>query len=385
MKPNDNFPKVSCLQCARDVKAAFLTRRRIIQSHRVLTNRINILFSRSSRPNINQTTTTSSSEFNAVNSAQTVSPSNTDRPLHQLRNIIDSYPNTAEQVLVLDNDSASTHELHEDESNDSFSETSQNNESTTVVQDSSNTHVKMDITNSQNLDTNNTNLHPDLFSDKNQKLQSLKLALNTKYSDMIQSYKQKINAWTLMNKKDQLNIIKWMEKKNVNTNSTNSKSKLTPVQHKKREPLKMHCHICQIKFTNKITYKNHMSRHKHKTCPVCNKQIRSAYLKRHMTLHEHSPAMCEVCGITCKNPVSLKMHFFYYHNSNLSVCEDCGRSFKTKTKLLYHQRKDHTKERNYKCDTCGKCFFAKCKQSLLLLLLLSITFLFKNMPIRIYI
>lgn len=147
----------------------------------------------------------------------------------------------------------------------------------------------------------------------------------------------------------------------MQNNATTETTLPIVVKPKEKTPLKMICDVCQMHFANKIHYKNHMSTHEHTVCPNCNKQIKSAYFKKHISLHEDSPAMCELCGITCKNPASLKMHIRYYHQKNVSVCEDCGRSFRTKTKLFYHQRKDHLKERNYKCETCGKCFFSKGK------------------------
>jgi len=325
---------MSCLKCARDVKSAFLVRRRIIQSHRALSSKV-----RSLQASNRGASTSSDSHRTSPGSVDVQAPFNV------LQSIIGAATVTEQHAATSENgDSLSSH------SGSEIEETEVGIEPLNVV------GVKMEET-STGPDKQPISLKPALSQEQSEKIQNLKLALSTKYSNMINSCKQKIHSWKSISRKDPVNIGRWIQ----TTSTSRNKTTYTTLPTKKRSPLKMYCTICQLKFPNKVKYNNHMSRHRNKICPICDKQIRSAYLKKHMALHDASPAMCEVCGITCKNSVSLRMHFFYYHKAGLSVCEDCGKSFKTKTKLLYHQRKDHTKERNFKCETCGKGFFTKCK------------------------
>lgn len=319
---------MSCLKCARDVKSAFLVRRRIIQSHRALSSK-----ARSLQASNRGASTSSDSHRTSPVSVDVQAPFNVLQSIIGAAGVTEQHATTSEN-----DDSLSSH------SGSEIEETEVGIEPLNVV------GVKMEET-STGPDKQPITLKPTLSQEQSEKIQNLKLALSTKYSNMINSCKQKIHSWKSISRKEPVNIGRWRQ--------TTSRNKTLPT--KKRSPLKMYCTICQLKFPNKVKYNNHMSRHRNKICPICDKQIRSAYLKKHMALHDASPAMCEVCGITCKNSVSLRMHFFYYHKAGLSVCEDCGKSFKTKTKLLYHQRKDHTKERNFKCETCGKGFFTKCK------------------------
>ncbi|CAG9766645.1 unnamed protein product [Ceutorhynchus assimilis] len=269
IKPDDGLSQISCLKCAREVKTAFLIRRRIIQSHRTLTSKIN--------PETLNTLFTPSQQLESI--------------------IIET--ESAE-------DAESSPELE---------------------------HCPVEVKLEEPTSSNNNFSLAIINEGMNEKIQKLKLSLNNKYLN-----KQK----TLLSIKRR-NILK------------------VPVgpKPKKPEPPKLYCQTCQIKFASRMKYNNHMSKHRNKACPVCAKQVRSAYLKKHMLVHIEAPVICEVCGVTCKNSISLRMHFVYYHNSAQIICEDCGKSFKTKTKLMYHQRKDHIKERNHKCETCGKCFFEK--------------------------
>ncbi|XP_050295317.1 zinc finger protein 91-like [Anthonomus grandis grandis] len=126
------------------------------------------------------------------------------------------------------------------------------------------------------------------------------------------------------------------------------------------DPKTKSCKICNITFAHRNQYQNHISKHKVKMCDVCNKEVRTCYMKRHMMAHETEPTACEECNITYKNKLSFHMHNVLYHENRYScVCEDCGLSFKTRSKLMIHKRKVHIKEKNVKCETCGKLFFSR--------------------------
>ncbi|XP_030757428.1 zinc finger protein 891-like [Sitophilus oryzae] len=299
IKSDDALPKISCLKCTRDVKSAFMVRRRIIQSYRLLNSKINRMRQSQVRNNIESTSRT------------------------LIHNLI-SLENITNTV-------------------------SRDNESLTRIDNVEKRMVQTPV------------LTVKTESDKHLGMHNVshELPVNAQNDLKLLESRQKTSSWKTMSNNDQLSIIKWIERKEIKT--TNLTSRLASTQQqRKKELLKMYCNHCQIKFTNRTAFNNHMTRHKSKTCPVCNKLVRSSYFKKHMTFHESCPVICEVCGETCKNLCSLKMHFTYYHkNPSMLVCEDCGRLFRTKTKLLYHRRKDHTKERNYKCETCGKTFFLK--------------------------
>ncbi|XP_066246982.1 zinc finger protein 260-like [Euwallacea similis] len=186
--------------------------------------------------------------------------------------------------------------------------------------------------------------------EQNRKIQKLKLSLANKYLTKLNPLKAaltQINRNEVAHESESSNIVKLVQKI---TNEKNVKPLSKSI---------LECSMCQIKFPNKLKYNRHMNRHKNRVCPICNKTIRSEYLKKHISLHNALPAVCEICGVTRKNQNSLRMHIFYYHKQGLTACKDCGKTFRTKTKLLYHQRKVHTKERDFKCEICGKGFFAK--------------------------
>ncbi|XP_066150186.1 PR domain zinc finger protein 5-like isoform X1 [Euwallacea fornicatus] len=361
--PKDNLPHVSCLKCAREVKSAFLLRRRIIQSHRSLTLKLRnaSLENLTDNPENNHGMNSS-----AVSDRTITSSPSTETPFHHLLQSIITEPSNETRVENEQHQSAvqSSREFEDLESNQIGTEIDESHSEQSDTDDVGEfeTEPNGNIANDDILSHEiNFNVQPSLSQDQTEKIQNLKLALSRKYSDMINSCKDKIKnfSWKSMNESDRLKFLRWMQRRSTSTHSIRPKTSIKNLPTKRREPLKMYCNICQLKFPNKIKYNNHMSRHRNKVCPVCDKTIRSAYLKKHIALHDATPAMCEVCGITCKNTVSLRMHIFYYHKQGLAICDDCGKTFKTKTKLLYHQRKDHTKERNFKCETCGKGFFTK--------------------------
>ncbi|ENN81864.1 hypothetical protein D910_03046 [Dendroctonus ponderosae] len=276
IKPTDTFPKVSCLKCAKEVKTAFLFRRRIIRSHQLLSL-------------VRRSKNTTSPAPAAPPEALKHSP-----PTQPLSDIFES------------NQTSHSEDLNADCIEESMG---------TVTSPASSP-----------------------IASKTQQAPSEEMHLEK--PEFILEEKRKL-------------------RETVQNNATREASPPLVAKPKAKTPLKMICSICQMHFTNKIHYKNHMSTHQHSVCPICNKQVKKGYFKKHLALHEHAPVMCELCGISCENPARLKLHTKYYHQTNVSVCEDCGRSFRTNTKLFYHQRKDHIKERNYKCEMCGKCFFSK--------------------------
>lgn len=94
-----------------------------------------------------------------------------------------------------------------------------------------------------------------------------------------------------------------------------------------------------------------------KACPICNAQITSGNLKKHMSNHTSGPQICEICGATLRSYESLRGHMFYSHKSRSYTCDQCGKKFTKKYPFELHKRKEHTGEKSHVCDTCGKSFF----------------------------
>ncbi|XP_060528832.1 zinc finger protein OZF-like [Cylas formicarius] len=121
------------------------------------------------------------------------------------------------------------------------------------------------------------------------------------------------------------------------------------------------CEECNLVFKNRPYYRLHLAKHNKKTCELCGKSLRADNMYKHMMIHSSDPATCNVCGAMCKNFESLRGHMFYCHKKSDTeyVCEQCGKSFRRRSNFLLHRKKSHGGERNFKCTECGKAFFQK--------------------------
>nr|CAH7757645.1 unnamed protein product [Callosobruchus chinensis] len=131
---------------------------------------------------------------------------------------------------------------------------------------------------------------------------------------------------------------------------------------KTREKVNYTCKLCNMSFSNKRTYSSHYEKHKKTKCEICNKSVRSDNFKKHLIVHSSGPpAVCKLCGASCKNIASLQGHMFYQHrNLNAYVCEECGAKFNSRYMFLLHKNRLHTGgARTIKCETCGKMYFTK--------------------------
>ena len=90
--------------------------------------------------------------------------------------------------------------------------------------------------------------------------------------------------------------------------------------------------------------------------------------------------VCDQCGKSLKSKSTLKSHIKAVHEKlRQCVCTICDKSFFDKAKLNFHQHK-HSEVRNFHCDECGRSF--KTRSDLYQVSL--ITFIPRNSFILIY-
>ncbi|KAH1019824.1 hypothetical protein HUJ04_009586 [Dendroctonus ponderosae] len=122
------------------------------------------------------------------------------------------------------------------------------------------------------------------------------------------------------------------------------------------------CDSCRLSLPNIEAYRDHIQV-KHPdlvnrvhNCGICGHSFRYN-LSKHVNNHAAHPAVCHLCGITAKNPESLRGHMYYTHSQKRLKCDYCGRIFKKLYAYKMHIKKEHTGERSFTCDSCGKRFF----------------------------
>ncbi|VVC46097.1 Zinc finger C2H2-type,Zinc finger, AD-type,Zinc finger, RING/FYVE/PHD-type [Cinara cedri] len=121
--------------------------------------------------------------------------------------------------------------------------------------------------------------------------------------------------------------------------------------------------------------------HRHRQCPYCNKQFRSAVtLENHKRVHtREKPFGCDACPKVFRTKGNLLEHKRVHNNSLWLMksdtklpathhdtgavverfrCTYCAKPFRTYTAMLNHERV-HTREKPFECSVCGKLFRTK--------------------------
>lgn len=159
------------------------------------------------------------------------------------------------------------------------------------------------------------------------------------------------------------------------------------------------CRVCQRLLLGPDRLKNHM-KYAHIdgqessytfSCPTCSKVFKNEkFLRAHKAIHEYKLSLCDLCGKPFKSKALLNHHIKYQHtkvgtfrcepcnkyfnteqkyknhikhstkhkvedNTPAAFCEICGKGYKTERVLREHLR-THSDEKPFKCQICGAAF-----------------------------
>ena len=123
------------------------------------------------------------------------------------------------------------------------------------------------------------------------------------------------------------------------------------------------CNVCNQSFVSKNQLASH-TRECHSgfifKCDKCRGKFQTKRaLHLHIETHLTKPAQskCGICGKAFKN---LKSHKKRVHTLNISKCQMCDKSYKTKGSLERHHIQKHTNTKQiHKCNYCNKTFSQK--------------------------
>ncbi|KAJ8919014.1 hypothetical protein NQ315_016919, partial [Exocentrus adspersus] len=115
--------------------------------------------------------------------------------------------------------------------------------------------------------------------------------------------------------------------------------------------LVFNCDRCNEVFSSRPELVAHERQHKN-PCPKCGKPILRSSMKIHLIQHTDR-FVCSQCSHRFNSGATLKQHIITVHtNIKDHVCEQCGKSFSSKTAMNVHL-KTHRDERPYACKLCS--------------------------------
>ena len=130
----------------------------------------------------------------------------------------------------------------------------------------------------------------------------------------------------------------------------------------------LQCHQCGKTMRDRSAFARHVLRHSDHRPFVCAQCGKSYKLKEYLTYHERThlverkprPAapssfQCDTCGAVKKTKQAYAKHLRTHESPKALVCPTCGKSFKSEARLTTHIHM-HTEEKPFSCSECGKCF-----------------------------
>ncbi|XP_073966712.1 uncharacterized protein, partial [Choristoneura fumiferana] len=158
------------------------------------------------------------------------------------------------------------------------------------------------------------------------------------------------------------------------------------------------CDQCDRKYTSAVQLARHGVCHRVAACPACGDKLAQALLPQHLRLHNSVQRTCTVCGKEYRGDDKLAAHMklhdpkvdeaAYCAECNMQFrtmlqyrnhlrytlkharsevmpfkCDECGKTFLTKTSLICHIDRMHSTEKKFACSDCGQKFTSRTRRN----------------------